>query len=176
MGHRDVRSTTPQPQPTWPRGHRHPHAPRGPRRSSLRTVSLCLSLASPRFAGAAESFSRCRLRKVAPSSPSHPSPASSPSILVCSNRTRGSPGCAHLTSGVGVATQGSAPSSAQRAARSALRQREHPVLAVPNGLFQQLGPRADLPARRNTRVLQLQRVFDLESGLRFLVDSFDETC
>lgn len=71
-----------------------------------------------------------------PLSSSHPPPTPS---SVCSNRTRGSPGCAHLIRGAGVASQGCAPSSAQRAARSALQRREHPALTIPNGFFQQRG-------------------------------------
>lgn len=74
-----------------------------------------------------------------------PSPRPPP-CSVCPNRTRGSPGCAHLTSGAGVAAQGSASPSAQRAARSVLRYREHPALTMSNGLFQQLGAEADLRA------------------------------
>lgn len=91
----------------------------------------------------------------APSSPlSHPQPPPAP-CSVCSNRTSGSPGCAHLTSGAGVVAQGSAPSSAQRAARSALHHQEHPALTIPNGLFQQPGAEADLQARRKAQVLLL---------------------
>lgn len=71
-----------------------------------------------------------------PLSSPHPPPTPS---SVCSNRTRGSPGCAHLINGAGVASQGCAPSSAQRAARSALQRREHPALTIPNGFFQQRG-------------------------------------
>lgn len=94
------------------------------------------------------SLSSYPIKKVVPSSSLYPPRISTPQFSVCSNRTRGSPGCAHLIRGAGVAARGSAPSSAQRAARSALRRREHPALTIPNGFFQQRGARADRLARR----------------------------
>lgn len=111
VGTVDARNTTPQPQPTWPRGHRHPPTPCGLRWSSLSTASLALSLACvPTLRWGCLLFLPLSdqeggsILPLSPSSLPPPTPSS-----VCSNRASGSSGCAHLTRGAGVAAQGSAP-------------------------------------------------------------------
>lgn len=127
LGPRVVRSTIPPPQPTWPRGHHHP---------VLHWHTHALPLArDPALRGDCRIF--LPLSGQEGCSVPHPSSA-------CSNRTRGCQGCAHLTSGAGVAAHRSAPSWAQRAARPELRRPEHPALPIPNGLFQQPGAETDL--------------------------------
>ncbi|CAI9170858.1 unnamed protein product [Rangifer tarandus platyrhynchus] len=115
-GHPAARRTTPQshrlPGPGDTDIRARPEVPAEPpfARSSLR-----LPLASAHFARVLPSLSPA----VASGRWLHPPPLTLPlASSSCSNRTRGSQGCAHLTSGAGVAAQGGAPSSAQRAARS----------------------------------------------------------
>lgn len=89
---------------------------------------------------------------------------------------RGSPGCAHLTSGA----RGSRPRRRAPRLRSgppgpALRRPKHPALAVSNGLFQQLG--AELTAGRQQRAHPAAAAHLGPRGEPcFMAVRFDSTC